>query len=170
MKKLFKVALVAVCMVFMGNFAKAQSKIGYIQFDVIIQALPEFKTLQTQLQAYQKQWTDQLSTLNTEYQNKATDYQSKQATMTDAIKAGKVAELTDLQKRFNDQQELARQQVEAKTNELSKPLIDKVKAAITDVAKEKGYAYVLNSTQTDLLVSPAADDLGPAVKLKLGIK
>jgi outer membrane protein len=171
MKKLFKVALVAVCMVFMGNFAKAQSKIGYIQFDVIIQALPEFKTLQTQLTAYQKQWTDQLGTLNTEYQNKATEYQSKQATMTDAVKAGKVAELTDLQKRFQEQQTLASQQVDAKTNELSKPLIDKVKAAITEVAKEKGYGYVFNSTQPDLMiVSPAADDLGPAVKLKLGIK
>ncbi len=170
MKKLFKVALVAVCIVFMGNFAKAQSKIGYIQFDAIIQALPEFKTLQTQLTAYQKQWSDQLGTLNTEYQNKATEYQAKQATMTDAVKAGKVAELTDLQKRFQEQQTLASQQVDAKTSELSKPLIDKVKGAISEVAKEKGYAYVLNSTQTDLLVSPAADDLGPAVKVKLGIK
>jgi len=170
MKKLFKVALVAVCMVFMGNFAKAQSKIGYIQFDVIIQALPEFKTLQTQLTAYQKQWTDQLTSLNTLYQNKVNEYQSKQATMTDAAKSTSQAEITDLGKRFQEQQDQARQQVETKTNELSKPLIDKVKAAITDVAKEKGYGYVLNATQTDLLVSPAADDLGAAVKLKLGIK
>ncbi|RYE19012.1 MAG: OmpH family outer membrane protein, partial [Sphingobacteriaceae bacterium] len=30
MKKLFKVALVAGCLFFAGNLAKAQSKIGYI--------------------------------------------------------------------------------------------------------------------------------------------
>ncbi|MDB5031475.1 OmpH family outer membrane protein [Mucilaginibacter sp.] len=171
MKKLFKVALIAGCMILlMGNFAKAQTKIGHIAFDQVVGLLPELATVKTQLAAYQKTWSDQLGTLNTEYQNKLNDYQSKQATMTDAVKSLKQAELTDLGKRFQEQQSNAQQQVDAKTNELSKPLIDKVRAAVTAVAKEKGYAYVLNSTQTDLLVSPDADDLMPAVKAKLGLK
>jgi outer membrane protein len=170
MKKLFKVALVAVCIMVMGNFAKAQSKIGHIAFDQVIQLLPELKTVQAQMTAYQKTWTDQLQALNTELQNKGNDYQAKRATMTDAVRTSKEAELTDLQKRLQDQSTLAQQQVEAKTNEYSKPLIDKVRAAVTAVAKEKGYGYVLNSTSTDLIVSPEADDLLPAVKLKLGLK
>ncbi|MDB5114612.1 MAG: OmpH family outer membrane protein [Mucilaginibacter sp.] len=170
MKKLFKVALVAGCMLFMGNFAKAQSKIGYIAFDQIIQSLPAFKTVQTQLQAYQKQWTDQLQTFNNEYNTKAQAYQTGRAAMTDAVRTTKEAELTDLQKRFSELQTNAQQQVEAKTNELSKPLIDQARAAVVAVAKEKGYSYVLNSTQTDLIVSPEGDDLMPAVKVKLGIK
>jgi outer membrane protein len=33
MKKLFKVALVAVGMIFAGNFANAQTKIGHINFN-----------------------------------------------------------------------------------------------------------------------------------------
>lgn len=170
MKKVFKVALVAVCMMLMGNFAKAQSKIGYIAFDQIVQLLPEFKTVQTQLTAYQKTWTDNLQGLQTELQNKGQDYQAKQATMTDAVRSTKQAELQDLQKRLQDQSTNAQQQVEAKGQELYKPLIDKMRATVAGVAKEKGYAYVLNTTQTDLIVSPEADDLGPAVKLKLGIK
>ena len=78
--------------------------------------------------------------------------------------------MQDLQKRFQDYQGTAQQQVEAKGNELTKPLVDKARAAIAAIAKEKGYTYVLNSSQTDLIVSPDADDLLPAAKLKLGLK
>jgi outer membrane protein len=170
MKKLVKVALVAVCIVFMGNFAKAQQKVGHISFDAAIQALPELKTAQTQIQAYQKTWTDALQTIQNDYNTKGQEFQAKQATMTDAVRAAKQAELQDLQKRYADQSDAARQQVEAKGNEYMKPLIDKIRAAVVAVAKEKGYAYVLNSSSTDLIVSPDADDLLPAVKAKLGIK
>ena len=41
MKKLFKVALVAVCMLSIGNFAKAQTKIGYINFQALLAQMPE---------------------------------------------------------------------------------------------------------------------------------
>ena len=170
MKKLFKVALVALCMVFMGNFAKAQAKIGHLAFEQVVQLMPELKTVQTQLQAYQKTFVDNLTAMNNELQTKGTDYNSKKATMTDATRAVKEAELNDLNKRIQDYNNTAQQSVDAKTNELSKPLIDKVRAAVAAVAKEKGYTYVLNSTQTDLLVAPEADDLLVPVKAKLGLK
>jgi len=170
MKKLLKVALVAVCMVFAGNIAKAQVKVGYIAFDQLVDQMPETKTIRTQMEAYQKQFIDVLTTMNNELQQKGQAYQAQRATMTDAVRTVKESELNDLQKRMNDYQNNAQQQVTAKTNELSKPLFDKVRAAISQVAKEKGYTYVLNSTQTDLIVSPPGDDLMNDVKAKLGIK
>jgi len=170
MKKLLKVALVAVCMVFAGNIAKTQVKVGYIAFDQLVDQMPETKTIRTQMEAYQKQFIDQLTTMNNELQQKGQAYQAQRATMTDAVRTVKESELNDLQKRMNDYQNNAQQQVTAKTNELSKPLFDKVRAAIAQVAKEKGYTYVLNSTQTDLIVSPPGDDLMNDVKAKLGIK
>lgn len=170
MKKLFKVALVAAGMLFAGNFAQAQTKIGHVNFEQILSLMPESKTLSTQLDVYKKQFIDQLTTMNTELQTKSQDYQSKKATMSDAIRTAKENELQDLSKRFQDYQTTAQQQVEAKGNELTKPLIDKARTAISTVAKEKGYTYVLNTSQTDLIVSPPADDLLAAVKLKLGLK
>ena len=71
MKKLFKVALVAVSMLFVGNFAKAQTKIGYINFDAVISQLPEFKTVQTQIDSYQKQFIDQLTVMNNNASNRS---------------------------------------------------------------------------------------------------
>ncbi|WP_179412839.1 OmpH family outer membrane protein [Mucilaginibacter sp. E4BP6] len=170
MKKLLKVALVAVCMVVAGNFAKAQSKIGYINTNQIMEQLPEMKTLQTQMQAYQKTFSDQLATMSTELQSKGQDYEAKRSTMTDASRTATESELQDMQTRITTFRDNAQKQIEAKSNELLKPLTDKLRAAIQAVAATKGYAYVLDSSQIELIVSPAGDDLGPAVKAKLGLQ
>ncbi|WP_214071612.1 OmpH family outer membrane protein [Mucilaginibacter sp. dw_454] len=169
MKKVFKVALVAVCMLFIGNFAKAQTKIGYISYNDLIPAMPEYKTVNTQIEAFKKTFVDQLQLLSNELQTKGADYQAKQATMTDAVKAAKQSELADLQKRAQDYQNTAQQSVEQKGNDLMKPLLDKARAAVTEVAKEKGLTYVFDSSTTQLLVSPPSDDIMAAVKVKLGI-
>ncbi|MDB5146610.1 MAG: OmpH family outer membrane protein [Mucilaginibacter sp.] len=170
MKKLFKVALVAAGMLFVGSFAKAQTKIGYVNFSQVIDQMPETKTVSTTLQAYQKTFIDQLTTMNNELQTKGEDLQKNAATMTDAARSAKTAELQDIQKRMNDYQNNAQQQVDAKKQELGKPIIDKVSTAVQAVAKEKGYAYVLDSSQVSLIVSPPGDDMMAAVKLKLGLK
>lgn len=170
MKKLFKVALVAAGMLFAGNFAQAQTKIGHINFEQLVGLMPETKTLSTQIDAYKQTFVTQLTTMNNELQAKLKDYNDKKATMTDAVRVAKETELQDMQKRFQDYQGTAQQQVEAKGNELTKPLVDKARAAIAAVAKEKGYTYVLNSSQTDLIVAPDADDLMAAVKVKLALK
>jgi outer membrane protein len=170
MKKLLKVALIAVCIVFAGSLAKAQAKIGYVAVDQIVDQMPETKAAISTITAYNKQFIDQLTTMNNELQSKGQAYQAQRATMTDAVRTAKESELNDLQKRFQDYQNTAQQQVEAKRNELGKPIIEKVRAAVTQVAKEKGYAYVINASQTDLIVSPAGDDLAVEVKAKLGLK
>jgi outer membrane protein len=170
MKKLLKVALVAVCIVFAGNVAKAQTKIGYINFDQLVDQLPETKVIRTQLETYNKQFQDQYTAMTSEYQTKGQAYEAQRATMTDAVRSAKEAELSDIQKRIQSFQQDAQQKVQAKTTELSKPLFDKIRAAVAQVAKEKGYAYVINSAQTDLIVSPPSDDLTADVKTKLGVK
>ena len=90
--------------------------------------------------------------------------------MTDNIKEIKGREIQDAQKRIQDYREAAEQKVQAKQSELLKPIYDKARKAIEDVAKEKGYGYVIDSSAGMLLVSPAADDILAPVKAKLGIK
>ena len=170
MKNLLKVALVAVSMLFVGNFANAQAKIGYINFQALLGQLPEAKTVKSQLDIYSKQFTDQLAAMQNELQAKGQEYQKNSATYTDAIRLTKQTELQDLQKRLQDYNTTAQQKFEEKSNELIKPLSDKEKAAVSAVAKEKGYTYVFDSGQTVFIVAPDADDLTEAVKAKLGLK
>jgi len=170
MKKLLKVALVAVCFLTIGNFAKAQSKIGYINFDALIGQMPEAKTVKSSLDIYQKQFIDELQAMQTELQTKGAEYQKTQATMTDAARSAKQTELQDIQKRMQDYNTTAQQKYDEKSQELIKPLTEKAHTAVEAVAKEKGYTYVMNSTQGQFIVAPPADDLMEAVKAKMGIK
>jgi outer membrane protein len=52
MKKLFKVALVAAGMLFAGNFAQAQTKIAYINFEQLVQQMPETNTVKLTIDIY----------------------------------------------------------------------------------------------------------------------
>ncbi|MGI4898414.1 MAG: OmpH family outer membrane protein, partial [Janthinobacterium lividum] len=100
----------------------------------------------------------------------AQSYDAKRASMTEAARTAKESELQDMNKRLQDYNTTARQKVDEKTKSLSDPLFAKLRAAIQAVAKEKGYNYVLDTSQTELLVSPDADNLLAAVKAKLGLK
>jgi outer membrane protein len=170
MKKLFKVAIVAVGILMLGNFAKAQTKVGYINFQALIAQMPEAKTVKAQLDTYSKQFTDELAVMQNELQTKGKEFQAQSATMTDAVRSAKQTELQDLQNRLQSYNTTAQQKFEERSNELIKPLTDKARAALTAVAKEKGYTYVLDSSQVQLLVSPDGDDMMAAVKLKMGLK
>jgi len=170
MKKLFKVALVAVCVLFTANLAKAQTKIGYVNFNAVIDAMPAKATLTKTLQDYQKTFVDQAQLMQTEYQTKFAAYDKTKTTMSDAARIQAEGELTDIQKRMETFNQQAQQKLEARQQELAKPILDNVKLAVTAVAKEKGYAYVFDSSQQIMIVSPDADDLTAAVKLKLAIK
>lgn len=170
MKKLFKVALVAVGLLSVGNFAKAQTKIGYINLNALIGLMPEAKTVKATLDTYSKQFTDELASMQNELQTKGLEYQKTQATMSDAVRTSKQAELQDFQKRIQDYNNNAQQKFDEKSQELIKPLSDKAHNAVEAVAKEKGYTYVLDSGQTALVIAPPADDMMEAVKAKLGIK
>ena len=171
MRKLLKVALVALGVVFMSNFAQAQAKVGYVSIEQVLQLMPEAKTVQTNIETYQQQFVVTLQGLQKEFDTKLAEYNAKRATMTDAVRTVTESELQSLQQRSTETRDKAQQQVEAKGQELMRPLYEKVKVAINAVAKEKGYTHVLNATTNDLLlVAPPADDLLAAVKLKLGLK
>lgn len=169
MKKYVIIAFVAVSGLFSVN-AMAQSKVGHINAQALIEAMPEAQTAQKTLQQFAEELDKDGKGLIEEYQKKLTEFDKGAATMTDNIKEIKTKEIQTAQKNIQDYQESAQQKIEAKRAEILKPIYDKARKAIEDVAKEKGYAYVLDSSAGILLVSPAGDDLAPMVKTKLGIK
>jgi outer membrane protein len=60
------------------------------------------------------------------------------------------------------------QLMQQKTQELLAPIRSKAFETIKTVAKESGYAYVLDAQA--ILVGPPGEDILPLVKKKLGIK
>jgi outer membrane protein len=169
MKKYVIIAFVTVSGLFSVN-AMAQSKVGHINAQALIETMPEAQAAQKSLQAYAEELDKDGKGLIDEYQKKLKEFDGAAASMTENMKEIKGKEIQTAQKNIQDYQESAQQKIEAKRQEILKPIYDKARKAIEDVAKEKGYAYVLDSSAGVLLVSPAGDDLAPLVKTKLGIK
>lgn len=144
-------------------------KIGYIDFNGLIQAMPGIDSVKIKLQNYQQMLSDQMDQMRTEFENKYLDYQSQAATMSDLIKQTKEKELSDLQSRIDAFQQKAQQDLQAKQEELLKPVIDKARGAVKEVAKENKYTYILNSIEDVVLFSEPTDDIMGLVKKKLGI-
>ncbi|MFH1298039.1 MAG: OmpH family outer membrane protein [Bacteroidota bacterium] len=174
MKKLAKILAIVALFVGITFHSQAQTqaplKIGYVDFNTLLQAMPGIDSVRTALQTYQGTLTDQMDQMRMEFENKYLDYQSKAAGMSDIIKQNKEQELQQLQDRIDAFQTKAQQDLQTKQQKLLQPLIDKARKAIEVVATEKGYTYVLNAIEDVVLFSTPAHNLLPAVKQKLGIE
>ncbi len=147
-------------------------KIGHINSNELLLAMPERATIETEIQNHAKQLETQLLAMQRELETKYQDFQAKEALMTEIVREDKIKELTSLEKRLNEFQEKAQADLQKKEQELTEPLINKAKSAIDKVAKENGYTYVLDSGIGFMLYidETTADDIMSLVKKELGLQ
>ena len=150
--------------------AQKAQKIGHINSNELMAAMPERAEVQKELEEYANQLKLQLEAMRKEYETKIAEFQSKQDVMTDVIKKTKVKEITDLETRIGEFQQTAEADLQKKEQDLLQPIIDKAKQAINDVAKEGGYKYILDTSVGIVLYSVEEDDILPLVKKKLAIQ
>jgi len=168
--RVFKIAIL-MFVVALSTTVTAQktAKIGHINSNDLLSAMPERTAVQKDLEEYAGQLKVTLDAMRKEYETKVGDFQAKQDVMTDIIKDTKIKEITDLEKRIGEFQQTAEADLQKKEQTLLQPIIDKAKTAIDDVAKENGYTYILDSSVGVVLYSIEGDDILPKVKTKLGI-
>ncbi|QEC78664.1 OmpH family outer membrane protein [Mucilaginibacter ginsenosidivorax] len=172
MKRSFLILLTLLCIALASNKATAQVKIGYIDLDTLMAQMPETKDVKKQMDAFTKPFIDHLTKMNDDYTSYGLTYVHRK--MTDSIVAVESKKLQMILKEMQDFQDNAFKMVAAKKDELLKPISDKAIAALSQVAKENGISYVIDSSKnTRLIVAFVASDeinLMDAVKAKLGIK
>jgi outer membrane protein len=143
---------------------------GHLNFGTLLSAMPETKKADTQLEAYQKQLIAKGEKMAQDFQQKVVKFYEDAQTMA-PVKAREMEET--LQKEQQDilayEQEVI-QKVEAKREELLKPIIDKATKAIEDVCKERGYIMVFDtSVYNAVLYAGEAEDIMTFVAAKLGL-
>ncbi len=168
MKNVLKTTVVGVTIV-MGSLVANAQKIAHIGLDSLISLMPESKAAQAAVQEYSKQLEKQVTGMQAELQTKYAEYQSNSANLAEVVKASKEKELNDLNQRITDFQQQAQQDYQKKSAELSKPVYEKAKKAIDQVAKENGYKYVLDTSTGLVLYNDPADNIIGLVIKKLGI-
>jgi len=170
MKHITKVILI-LSIVSIPLFSSAQSpKFGHINSADLIQLMPETKQSDSTLRKFGESLDNQLKTMTAEYQSKLQKYQDGRDSMPDAIKAVKEKELEDLGLRIQDFQQTAQESIQKKKEDLYGPILKKADAAIKEVAKEKGFSYIFDTSGGVVLFAQESDDVMNLVKTKMGLK
>lgn len=150
--------------------AQVKIKLGHIDSMELLQSMPGRDSAQKVLQDYSKVLETQLVAMQKEAENKYKEYQEKAGTWSQSIIQLKQQELQDLQTRIEAFQTSAQKDLKDKESELLKPIIDKAKKGIEDVAKENGFTYIFDSSVGVLLYHENSDDIMPLVRKKLNLK
>jgi outer membrane protein len=150
-----KHCMLVVCMVVFPIFASAQMKIGHINSEQIMQALPEAQDAQKSLDNMVGQWESELQKMQADWKKKFDEYDKKKLILTDQARADQEKELRDLEqsiadyrnRKFGQNGELFQKQ-----NEVMKPIQNKMFKILEDIAKEDGYDYVFDKSGEILLL------------------
>ncbi len=145
-------------------------KFGHIDSGALIQMLPATKQADSTLKRFGESLDGQLKGMSAEYQTKLQAYQSKADSLPDAIRATKEKELTDLGQRIQDFQQSAQESIQSKKQEIYGPILKKAEDAIKEIAKEKGFSYIFDTSLGSVIYAQDSDNIMPLVKAKLGLK
>ena len=159
------------CLFAFGGTAMAQKniKLGHINSNDLMQIMPGRDSAQTTLQAEVQELEATLKSMQSEMEKRYNDYMENQSGWTELIRQTKQREIQDMGARIQEFQENAQKQLQQREADLLKPIIDRAKKAIEDVAREGGYTYILDSGTASILYSQDSDDIMPQVKKKLGL-
>lgn len=165
------IALLALMIAFCGTaMAQKTVKLGHINSTDLMQIMPGVEEAQATLKKEVDELQNTMKTMQTELEQRYNEYLGKKDQMSDLIRQTKENELQDMGNRIQQFQENAQTQLQNREQELMKPIIDKAKKAIEDVAKENGYTYIFDSGVGALLYDGGGDDIMPLVKKKLNLK
>ena len=164
-----KLALAMVFALCGGVFVANAQKIGYVDLQEVMVNLPEYKKANTDMEKYQKQLEDDLVKLQQEFKTKYEAYEKEGSTATATMREFKEKELRQLQERIQEFQQSAQEESRKKEADLLKPIVEKAKAGIAQVAKEMNYSYIFDSNSSGMLYKPEGDDVTALVKKKLGL-
>lgn len=166
-----KYSLLVLMAMLVAGSAPAQSKIGYIYSETIMQTLPEAMDAQRSLDGMVAQWESELQKMQADWKKKFDDYDKKKLILTDQARADAEKDLRDLDqgiadfrnKKFGQNGELFQKQ-----NEVMKPIQNKIFKVLEDIAKEDGFDYVFDrSGQILLLYANEKNDLTQKVLARM---
>jgi outer membrane protein len=173
MKRFIGIAALTIFVTLAGQNSMAQSyKFGHVNSDELIQALPDFDSANVKLEKFRKELINYLELMSVELNNKNDAYNKESKTLTDLVKKTKEQELVDLNRKIQEFQTNAQQQLQDKQVEFFQPVYAKVDKAVKDVGKENGFLYIFDIAKGALLYfdETKSTNVMPLCRAKLGLK
>lgn len=146
------------------SFSQPQLKIGHVNFEEIMLALPESDSAKAILEKETKELQSAYQELTVTYNQLYDEYQKGLASYSAIAKKTKEDELLDKQKRMSDFEQYASTTIQNRNTELLKPIVEKINKAIDKVATENGFTYILDLSKGSVVfTSKDSQNISPLV-------
>lgn len=169
MKNLIYTLIVFGMLSFISTDVFAQ-KFGHINTAELLEAHPDIKAADSELEGLQMQFSKtiqgKVETLRAEY----ADLQSREQEIAPKDLQAEVQKLQEKEVALQQEEQDLQSQLMKKREELYQPILDKINAAIEELAKAEGYTYIFDASQGSLLYSDSTLDLSDKVKATLGLE
>jgi outer membrane protein len=153
--------------------AAAQQRIAYVDSEYLLIRIPEYATVQQEIDRLAAGWERELSTMQTEVEEQFREYQARELLYTNEERNRRREEIMQAEdeverqrvKYFGPEGDLFLQQ-----EQLMRPIQERILAAIEEVATSGGYDYVFDKAGDYLfLFTRPQYDLSDRVLEELGI-
>ncbi len=152
-----------------GTSLHAQTKVGTIDADFILQQMPEMVQVQEDMKTYNTELQENLQSTVKNYEELIAAYQAAVDTLTEEAKQNKEDEIIALENEIKNFRQKASVLMQIRNNELTQPLYMKIDEAMKAIIAEQGYTQILNTSANGLAYSDEKYDITDAVMKKLGI-
>ena len=173
MPKLLSACVVVLFCLGITSSVKAQQKIGYVDSDYILNLVPEFATIQQNVDRQAQEWETEIENAQQRVDDMFREYQARELLYTNEERKRKRDEIVQAEEEserlrmryFGPEGELFVQQ-----DNLMRPLQERLMRAIEKVAAEEGYDYIFDKSGEFLfLFARDQYDLSDRVLEELGI-
>ena len=163
-----KIALLLLLIAPMSVFAQ---KFAHFKSMDIIPVMPEYTKAQTDIQALQKQYEDEIKRASDEFNKKFAEYQQEQKTLPQNIQERRQKDLQEMQQKGIQFQQDAQQQLDQAYRGMMEPIYKKLEDAVKAIGAAGGYTYVFDLNRTDIpyINDTMSKDVTNDIKTKLGI-
>ncbi|AFC23242.1 OmpH family outer membrane protein [Saprospira grandis] len=157
------------CLLFLAATPLSAQKMAHVDGDAIIPNMPAYKRAKAEVESYGKILQKQLEAESKKVQDFYTSTMEKaqQGLLSPAQQKQAEEQLQKMQQALQQKSAEAERSLAKKEQDLIKPLYEQFNKALTDVAAENGYSYIMDVKL--IMYSEGGIDATSKVKAKLGI-
>ena len=151
----------------------AQARIGIVNSQQLFDLMPEKAAAEAQLKSMSNRYHAEYEEMQAAFDKKFADYQTvaADASMPEAIKERRVQELQESDKKIREFQRRAAADIDTRRAALTKPITDRIQAAIRTVGEQGGFDVIFDTAVTPVAYTgPNTVDIAPMVKAILGLE
>ncbi|MCF8464774.1 MAG: OmpH family outer membrane protein [Flavobacteriales bacterium] len=131
--------------------SSSAQRFGYVDSNYILENIPEYQNKQKELNEISVQWQDEIEKMYAEIDRMYKDFQAEQILLTDDMKRKREDQIIEKEKEAKEKQKQRfgfQGDLFQKRQQFTKPIQDKVYAAIKEIADARGYAVIFDKAGT----------------------